>query len=169
MKKDLMSVLPDPKPFLDQIFLQLKMKGIFVLGFEMDHLCYRVETEERYENIKAQLHSIAELLVESTINGRNISVFKLHRPIRYETRDIYLLELPAPKENSPYHEGYEHVEFVVDMPLDQFVDSYPHIDFDTKGMSKLINRDARVQLNQLSVKFHENNLEEVILYEKTNQ
>jgi len=162
----LTDILPNPKPFLDQIFLQLKMKNIFVLGFECDHICYRVETVERYKEIKNQLSTIGDLLTENDINGRLISVFKLQKPVRYDTRDIYLIELPAPKKGSFYAEGWEHAEFVVDMDLADFVASYPFVDFDEKGMSKTINRDARVQLGKWNVKFHEQSLEEVIEEEK---
>lgn len=156
------NILPDLKPFLDKIFLNLFINAIHIQGFEMDHICYRVETEERYETVKKELSTIGKLINESDINGRLIAIFKLKKPIRHEMRDIYLIELPAPKKGSFYKEGFEHVEFVVDYSLEDFVKGFEHIDFDAKGMTKAVNREVRIQFGDISVKFHEHNLEYVI-------
>lgn len=157
-------ILPGLKPFLDKIFLNLFINAIHIQGFEMDHICYRVETDERYEVLKKELLTISEMINESDINGRKIAIFKLKKPIRHEMRDIYLIELPAPKKGSFYKEGYEHVEFVIDYSLEDFVRGFEHIDFDKKGMKKAVNPDVRIQFDDLSVKFHEHNLEYVIKY-----
>lgn len=157
-------ILPSLKPFLDKIFLNLFINAIHIQGFEMDHICYRVETDERYEILKKELSSISKMINESDINGRKIAIFKLKKPIRHEMRDIYLIELPAPKKGSFYKEGYEHVEFVIDYSLADFVRGFEHIDFDTKGMEKEVNPDVRIQFDDISVKFHEHDLEYVINY-----
>ncbi|MFT4761693.1 MAG: putative metalloenzyme YecM [Paraglaciecola sp.] len=156
------NILPDLKPFLDKVFLNLFVNAIHIQGFEMDHICYRVETDERYETLKKELSTIGEMINESDINGRQIAVFKLEEPVRHEMRDIYLIELPAPKKGRFYKEGYEHVEFVIDYSLEDFVRGFEHIDFDKKGMDKEINPDVRIQFEDISVKFHEYDLEYVI-------
>ena len=157
-------IISNPAPFLDQIFLQLRAKGIEVLGFEMDHICYRVESVEQYESFKKMLDSHGECINESQIAGRPIALYKLHQPIQYEGRDIYLFELPAPKASKFYKEGYEHVEFVIDTDLETFIAAYPHLDFDLKGMDKKINPDVRISFGAISVKFHLHNLEYVVRY-----
>ena len=157
-------ILPGLKPFLDKIFLELFIRALHVQGFEMDHICYRVETDERYEILKHELTTIGELIQESEINGRMIAVIKLFKPIRHESRDIYLIELPAPKKGSFYAEGFEHVEFVIDSNLQHFVQAFEHIDFDLTGMGKRVNPEVRLPLGAISVKFHENDLEYVIKY-----
>jgi len=158
------TVFPNPTPFLHQIFQHLSEDQINVSHYELDHLCYRVETIERYKELKEACSTIGSLLTETLINGRPISTFKLHEPIHYQGRAIELLELPSPKPGSPYAEGFEHVEFVIDEDLDSFVARYPQLSFDTRGMKKAVNPDVRLAYGPLSVKFHRHNLEYVIRY-----
>ena len=160
------SIFGDPAPFLDRVFLKLKVNTLFIQGFELDHICYRVESVERYELLKTELNQIGELLAESQIGGRPIATYRLHTPIHYEGRNIPLFELPAPKVNRPYPEGFEHVEFVVDLPLEQFIEAYPYLEFDLSGMNKSLNRDVRLDFPGFCVKFHELSLDEVIQQEQ---
>lgn len=159
-----MSILPDPTPFLDKIFQYLRMDGIKVSNYPLDHICYRVATSREYEQQKALLNSQGELLTESLINGRAIATFKLYQPLRYQEREIFLIEIPAPKIGSSYPTGYEHVEFVIDESLTDFQKRYAALDFDTKGMNKTVNPDLRRKYVDGSVKFHLHDLEYVIKY-----
>ena len=63
-------------------------------------------------------------------------------------------------------EGYEHVEFVVPFQLEDLILLYPNLAFNTKDLHLKINRDIRLKLGQLSVKFHEQSLEKVIEVER---
>ncbi len=159
--------LPSPNLFLSKIFNDLKSVEIDISNYFLDHICYRVETQKKYRTLKSTLEKENQLLIESEINGRNISVFKLKNPIKFEGRSIPLLELPAPKTGSHYTDGWEHIEFVIDESLDLFLEKNQNLTFDKKGFSKPINRDIRLKLGKLSVKFHEMSLEEVIQIEKS--
>ena len=98
-------VLGNPNGFLQTMFTHLASDRIDVSNYELDHICYRVETEARYEELKKILElSYAVLLSEAIIGGRFISTYRLKDPIRYINRTIYLLELPAPKPNKFYSE-----------------------------------------------------------------
>lgn len=154
--------LGDHSTFLDHLFKSLERDHIDVRNYEMDHICYRVETSESYKDISNKLLEQATLLTESQIQGRPISTFKLHEPLEYNHRKIYLIELPSPKPSSPYVQGFEHVEFVVGKDLIHLEKLYPQIAFISKGMSKKINPDLRIQYQDCSVKFHEYHLEYVI-------
>lgn len=158
------NILGPITPFLDRIFQFLDQDGIDVSLYELDHVCYRVETKEEYERLKTQLQPLGELLTESLIGGRLIATFKLFEPIRYKKRKIWCLELPSPKAGSPYKEGYEHVEFVIDKPFDDFMSLYPALTFKTKGMSKEVNPDISRKYGDLAVKFHHHTIEYVIRY-----
>ncbi len=151
-------------PFLDQIFQHLAEDRIEVVSYELDHVCYRVETQDRYLELKHQLAQYGELLTESMIGGRPISTFKLHQPYHYQSRKIYCLELPAPKEGSPHKEGYEHVEFVIKQSFQEFMDENPNLTFKTKGMHKSVNPEISRKYPNLSVKFHHHPIEYVIKY-----
>ena len=121
MSLSIYQLLGDFNPFLDRIFQYLSAKKVDVKRYELDHICYRVETEERYQALKKSLTSIGELLTESQIGGRAIASIKLKKPIVYKDRKIWVIELPAPKKGSFYKEGFEHVEFVIDVPFEAFL------------------------------------------------
>jgi predicted metalloenzyme YecM len=144
----------------------LAADGITVDAYELDHICYRVATPERYRELRDQLAPYGELLTDNPVNGRPIATFRLATPLRYQERRIHYLELPAPKPGSPYAEGWEHVEFVVDVPLPAFAERYPHVDFDRKGLTKTSNADLRRQYPCGSVKFHRQSLAAVIARER---
>jgi adenylate cyclase class 2 len=142
-------------------------KGIDLSPFFMDHLCYRVSTQTDYENFKDEFSKISDLLIESIIGGRQISTYKLHKPIIINNRKLELIELPAPKVGSNYLTGFEHGEFVIPMEFTQLIEMYPTIEFDTKATQKSHNPELRMMLGAgVSAKFHHKSLEEVIKLEK---
>ncbi|MFT5999989.1 MAG: putative metalloenzyme YecM [Neolewinella sp.] len=161
--------LPSPTPFLQQLFAALEPSTGDLDHLALDHLCYRVSSAARYEQLRDALLKENELLVESPINGRRIATFRMAIPFSFQQREIWLLELPEPKPGSPYPEGYEHAEFVTDRPLAQFETWLTdHLgvaadDLDRKGLVKPLNADLRLRLpDGLSVKFHERPLDKVI-------
>ena len=129
----------------------------------LDHVCYRVETSHEYSNIKLALLKQSILLTEEIIQGRKISVFKLHSPIIYNNRSVDVIELPDVKPGSFYKTGWEHAEYVVD-DLDAFRLTFDG--FEYGGFYKHINRDLRIQFQDVSVKFHEQSLENVVEMER---
>lgn len=157
-------LLGNPTSFLDHIFQYLNEKKVVVDNYELDHICYRVETEARYEALKAALSNLGELLVESQIGGRAIASIKLHKPIIYKSRKIEVVELPAPKKGSFYKEGFEHVEFVIDIPFTDFMTAHDALDFITKDLKKSVNPGITLKETDFSVKFHHHTLEYVIRY-----
>lgn len=135
------------------------------MNLPIDHICYRVVSVEDYERAKATLLQDHELLAETLINGRPIATFKLREPLLYGQRQIPLLELPSPKVGSPYPEGYEHAEFVIGRSPAEWITAYPALSWDTKGIQKSVNADARLLLpGGISVKYHEYPLDYVIRY-----
>ena len=164
MNNKLYQLLGNPTPFLDHIFQYLSTKKINVVNYELDHICYRVESEEKYQQLKKELSHLGELLTESQIGGRAIASIKLAKPIVYQHRKIAVVELPAPKKGSFYQEGFEHVEFVIDVPFDNFMAGHPQLDFVTKDLKKSVNRGVTLKETDFSVKFHHHTLEYVIRY-----
>jgi DNA-binding Xre family transcriptional regulator/predicted metalloenzyme YecM len=153
----------EARSFLDQLFYELDQAGLDLRTNELDHLCYRVESLERYREMKHSLLGEGHrLLSENTINNRPIAAFELANPIPYKGRNIYCLELPAPKTSSPYPEGFEHAEFVIDESFRAFQQKYPSIVFDTRGVEKAHNPELRLSFGTLNVKFHHKSLMELI-------
>jgi predicted metalloenzyme YecM len=158
-------LLGSTDPFLEKVHLGLEKSSVDVAGLELDHICYRVETCRRYLELRNTLityHGTA--LSEAWIGGRPITTFRLRRPILYMAREIFVLELPAPKEGSFYEEGFEHAEFVIDLGFEDFIAKHPELSFETKGLVKEINPDIALKYDGFSVKFHQNSLEYVITH-----
>ncbi len=164
--KSLKDIIGDYDQFLDSIFFKIDDIDLEVDDCDLDHICYRVENIEEYEAKKIDLTTLANLLTESMVNGRNIATFKLNNPIEYKNRKIYLIELPAPKEEKNYKSGLEHIEFVTKLPLEKIVARYPHLAFETYGINKRINADVTLKLGEFSLRFHNQSLEDVIKGER---
>lgn len=162
MNTSIQSILGDYEGFLERVFSHLKSSGIRIKERQIDHVCYRVETFERYEELRDKLKEIGEVLTEAPVGGRPISTFKLHEPIRYKGQEIYLLELPSPKEGSFYKEGFEHIEIVISENFEDFINKHDDLIFDTKAMSKPVNPDISLRFGEYSVKFHHEPLDIVI-------
>lgn len=169
MEKNLSDIIGDPLLFLNKLFSMLSDIELDVEKYELDHICYRVENLDQYKEKKNDLSQHGKLLVESMINGRLISTFKLHSPIEFNNRKIYLIELPAPKNGHAYPSGLEHVEFVTKDPLQKIMERYPQYSFEAFGIHKKINADITLKLGKYCIRFHNQNLEDVIKLENKNR
>lgn len=164
------SILKNVEPFVANInrgLDELEVDRTFLA--EMDHICYRVETDERYKELVTTLGQSALLLGEHMVSGRLIATFQLTEPISTGGWRISYVELPAPKEGSPYNEGLEHAELVVlGGDLERFERSHPHLQdkFSRKGMNKELNPELGLKAAGMSVKFHKLPLGEVVRLEE---
>lgn len=131
----------------------------------MDHICYRVETLERYDEMMRKLGVAARLLGESKVSGRMIATFELDEPLEAGGWRIPCIELPQPKAGSPYAEGLEHVELVTVSGLELFEAKHLDLPFNKAGMYKKINPELGLKHAGMSVKFHEQPLGAVVRIE----
>ncbi|MBC7540465.1 MAG: VOC family protein [Bacteriovorax sp.] len=166
MEKTLADVIGDYNFFLEDLFSKISEIELNVEKYELDHICYRVQSINEYKSKKEELSHFGELLIESMVNGRLISTFKLIEPIAFKNRKIFLIELPSPKSMHSYANGLEHVEFVTKEPLQKIVDRYPQYSFEVFGIHKKINADITLKLGEYCIRFHNQNLEDVIKLEK---
>ena len=166
MSKTLTEVIGDPILFLEELFKRLDDIELDVEKYELDHICYRVETKEEYLQKKLEMAPLGDLLIESTVNGRSIATYKLHSPIVFRNRSIFLIELPAPKSQHSYKSGLEHAEFVTKEPLEKIMSRYPQYAFEAFGIHKKINPDITLKLGEFCIRFHNQSLFDVIKQEK---
>jgi predicted metalloenzyme YecM len=188
---DISSVLGGYVEFVDAVVEQLDAAGLNSRPFEMDHICYRCETQVEYEEVCRILQSgFGESLGVTMVGGRPINTIKLHQPLEHPLGfKISCIEIPSPKPSSYYPKGLEHVEFVIGSKGDAITGSESKIllekfiekcstsgfllPFDTRAINKDINPDVSVELSgvsgpqtKISVKFHVRPLMEVIEYEQ---
>lgn len=134
---------------------------------QCDTLCYRVETNERYEEVKQELARVALALGEAEVNGRLIATFMFNEPLsvgRWQT--ISYLELPQPKPNRSYVEGVDDVLFVTRQSLGEFQKKYHDIAFEEKGLANKLNPLLEVEGEGMAVKFHDKHMGVVVELEK---
>jgi uncharacterized protein len=163
----LQPIIGEYSTFLKQILQEIITEGFDLADFvQMDHICYRVPSLERYEMKKNELKTVATLLGEAQINGRPIAVFRLTKPIVFDSWRIDTVELPAPKRNTPTSEGLEHVELVLFDDIDTFLSKYPHKNFEMQSADRGINPEIIFRLPTYTVKFHLLNLPTVVYLEK---
>ncbi len=180
--------------FITSVLDELKMRYDMDLTMhQADHVCYRTESIEGYSGLVNALRAATNdfrILTESAVGGRPISTFKLTTPITFDTTDgnriLDVIEIPSPKEGSPYHAGLEHVEFVIGdgshaspmrseahhIALTGWMDLYSSTNWNRKALNKACNPDVNVKLSvpkygAVSVKFHLIPLEDVIKFEES--
>lgn len=136
--------------------------------WDIDHLCYRVGSMERYNELKTYFSAFSTLLTESDVNGRPIATYKLHKAILFEDWIINVVELPAPKPSKTVPEGFEHVEVVCDISFAEIEHKYQHLTFDRGGLQKSFNQEFEICLGSRNIKFHHTSLESVVRLEKNH-
>ncbi|MBY0385996.1 VOC family protein, partial [bacterium] len=116
--------------------------------------------------LKDILQNFGTLKNESIVNGRNICIFQMRVSIEFLGLKTDCIELPAPKQNSPYQEGWEHAEFVTNKPLVDFMNFYSHLTFETHALYKKINPEISIQISDNKrIKFHEQSILDVVALE----
>ena len=139
---------------------------INVDGCEIDHVCYRVDSEPNYQSAKAKLTDMGKLLTEVEVHGRPISTFKLHTPIEVtDVGPIDVVELPSPKPGVPYDEGFEHIEYVLPTTFDSFVSTNSILKSEGRLSWRDYNPELQIKVGNHSAKFHYDSLEDVIALE----
>ncbi len=105
---------------------------------QSDHIGLRMKDISSIESLKNELRERGDLLLSSAIvNGREIDIFKLATPLSVCGWTIPCIELPYPKPDHDYPDGWEHIEFVIpssadtmDMLREDFLRYFPNIDID---------------------------------------
>ncbi len=127
-----------------------------------DTLCLQVPSNERYDQVKAALEPLGDLISESEVNGRLIAVFALHEPLSASGWTVSFIELPQPKSGTPA-EGVRHLQFVTRVAIENFRAKFAHLDFDDRGNKR--NRLLEVEREGIAVRFHDKNMGVVIAAE----
>lgn len=169
-------VAPDPEEerilSRAQEFLKKTLESLKAVQFNLekhwhiDHLCYRTSSEENYSEIKEIFSRFSRLLIESEVNGRMISTYKLHTPIVCGDWSVDLIEVPAPKKGKVTPEGFEHFEVVCDLTFTELKKRYHQFQFNDGGLSKDLNQELEFSFEGFAVKFHHLSLESVINLER---
>ena len=101
------------KKFLTQFFsLAEDHYKLDTKGLKIDHICWRCASQKDYEDMVSKLLTMGSLFHKNIHNGRFITLILLNKAIRFRNHQINLIELPAPKMEKNFPNGFEHAEFV---------------------------------------------------------
>lgn len=133
--------------------------------YDIDTVCYDVETNERYEELRRDFAQRAMLISETPVNNRLIAVFEFSEPIVANGHRINYLELPQPKRPGTV-EGISHVQYVTRFGVRRFVDRYSAITFEEKGNPD--NRLLQLSDGSVTARFHDKHMGAVIEMEQNH-
>ncbi|OGL23896.1 hypothetical protein A2791_03260 [Candidatus Saccharibacteria bacterium RIFCSPHIGHO2_01_FULL_46_30] len=162
-------VLGDYEAFVAEANKLIDQSGIARKEIIMcDTLCYRVETNERYDELKKLLASHALSSHEEEVNQRMITVYSLREPLNVPgwQRPVPYIEVPQPKPGSPYPEGFDHAQFVTLRGLGEFRAVHTSLPFDEKGLSHTYNQLVKLSGKDVAIKFHDKHMGSVIELER---
>jgi predicted metalloenzyme YecM len=158
-----MNIFNSVEEFLEKVFENLENDGIDVADLELDHLCYRVETMQEYDELKKELENVGKMLGEIKVKQRFIATYKLDEPIIFKGRKISVVEVPQPSEHASYKKGWQHGEFVIGDEFEDFINKYSEIKFVMSGNKDDVNPELKlVWSDDCAVKFHHHSLEYVV-------
>lgn len=163
----LQAIVGDYSVFLKDIISQVENAGFDTADFtQLDHMCYRTVSNANYIEKKTQLLMVGTLLTETIVKGRPISTIRLAEPVVSGNWRVDCIELPAPKPDSRYTEGLEHVEFVLYDPIAVFLQKHPDKEFGLRAKDRGVNPDVSYSLGKYAVKFHILSLQTATYLEK---
>lgn len=175
------------KSFYKKLELSLTELGIkeSCKSLLIDHICVRIKSEDGIDSLKEQLVDVGKIISAVNVNGRQILLIQLNESLDLGPWKTYGVELPYPKPNHKYVDGWEHVEFVLsdaentmegvrkaftdrfpDLDVEKLKSDYsysedePHADGD-----QIPNPTIGLKVGGIGLKFHANPIQTVVGFE----
>ena len=150
-------------------------------GLQIDHICVRLKNNNDVAELKNELSGFGQIISSVEVNGREISILQLSQPLQLGFWQTSGVELPYPKQNHDYPDGWEHIEFVLNdtentmdgvrnafqekFKLDHdllkskysYSEDEPHAEGD-----QLPNPTIGLKVNGVGIKFHARPIQEVV-------
>lgn len=183
---DFSRVLPELAQDLNRFTLDLAhlagRLGVSLQTLAPDHISLRCHQNSTAERWAAGLSQLGEMFSQAEINGRPVCLFRLRTPLSLLGHQVSVVELPWPGNKHYPHEGWEHIEVVLEgdpQTLGQramalIADhglTQPGISFKTSQPAAvegaLPNPTLAVTDGKTTLKFHPFSLEEVVASEQS--
>lgn len=75
-----------------------------------DHICFKCESSEEFERMRALFENNSSYILQSIISKRRIAIVKLQTQIETVCGPISVLELSDQKPDNSQKSGFEHIE-----------------------------------------------------------
>jgi len=179
LKDDARRFFGEVEQFLGELGIEHLVKNL-----ESDHMGVRCENPDTVAQLSSEIQSEGTLLSSSIVNGREIQILELASPLTLGTRSVHCVELPYPKQNHAYTDGWEHIEFVIPSSArtlsefrSEFIQTFPRIDMPHLAALGIYSEslpqagdDQRpnptIELTKsknLTVKFHPASIKEIVV------
>ncbi len=140
--------------FLDDVVLQLSDKGIEFSELQIDHIAYNAASLDDYELEKLKFKEFATIVHENIVGGKHVAVFLPKQPFEYRGYKVEVVEVVSPKEGETTTPMWEHVEFLPNKKLEDFMLDHSGVEWDTSAMDRDIFPQLMLKLEHgLRAKF----------------
>lgn len=145
--------------FLDELTEKVEELKIDLVGAKLDHIAYQAATTEEYGKLKSEFSQIATLVREPIVNGRRVAVFKYNTPQSYNDQQFEAMELIEPHKDENPPSAFEHAEYLLSIPLEDFINKYPNINWNTENLNRKEFPMLKLKLaDDMQVKFPRNSV-----------
>jgi predicted metalloenzyme YecM len=170
--------------FYKKLELSLVELGIEEICRELliDHICVRLKSEDDVDSLREQLTEAGQIISAVNVNGREILLIQLNESLDLGSWKTYGVELPYPKPNHKYADGWEHVEFVlsgaentIEGVRKAFTEKFPNLDIERLKSDysysedephadgdQIPNPTIGLKVNGVGLKFHANSIQTVV-------
>lgn len=174
----------DLPSFESRIYTALETLGVRSVcdALNIDHICIRLKDSAKVDMLRQELRELGTEISSVMVNGRIISIFELHMPIAIGPWRASGIEVPYPKLNHRYEDGWEHVEFVVggientmEALRTSFASYFPHLastdlmrdfsyeeDEPSAPDDQIRNPTISLKVHGIGIKFHARPIQEVV-------
>ena len=122
--------------FIDKVFKLLADNGLNPDSFKIDHLGYQAESAADYDQLVKKSSTFAKQVDENIVGARRVVLFELISPLEYNGQTFSLIEIFEPRSGQNVKSAWEHVEFLVEPPLEEFIAQTPQIEWDTSALNR---------------------------------
>lgn len=130
-------ILNDYREFIDRVYGKLISLNIDTQEITIDHIGYQADSAEDYDYQIKHIEDFATQVSENIVGDRRVGIFKLKSSLQYLNQNFSVIEIFEPRKDQSVKSSWEHVEFLVDKSLEEFINEYPKVDWD----SSVINRE----------------------------
>lgn len=159
-------LIGDYEAFFADLLGRLKEVGVTIEGMPLTHLLYRTSTTSEYEELRDALKKVCREYVETSFNGRAVSILILKEPLALvDGFEVSMIELPAPRPAHMYPSGLESIGVFVGNDLEPFKKEYEKILTGIKDHGEICKPAFITFENEKTVKFYDHTLKEIVLWE----
>ncbi len=170
--------------FTDKLNSALEELGIrdICKDLPIDHICVRLKDTAAVASLKTELEAVGRIISAVQVNGREISIIQLTEPLGLGDWRTCGIELPYPKPNHNHEDGWEHVEFVLNVGENTiagvrqaFTETFPRLDIEKLKVEysysedephaegdQLPNPTVGLKVNGVGIKFHALPIQKVV-------